>query len=103
MTERSRPGLVSHNGETRIRVMKGLELTKRQAVLVLVGLLFAFAIPDLALMTPSLQLTVVHQGLLFGLAAVGLNLLLRHTRLVSFGHAAFFGTGAYTTAVLAAK
>ncbi|AFK19531.1 branched-chain amino acid ABC transporter permease [Haloferax mediterranei ATCC 33500] len=83
--------------------MKGLELTKRQAVLVLVGLLFAFAIPDLALMTPSLQLTVVHQGLLFGLAAVGLNLLLRHTRLVSFGHAAFFGTGAYTTAVLAAK
>ncbi|ELZ81062.1 branched-chain amino acid ABC transporter permease [Haloferax elongans ATCC BAA-1513] len=103
MSNRSLPGLVSRDGETRVRVTKGLELTKRQSMLALVGLLVVFAIPDIATVTPSLQLTVVHQGLLFGLAAVGLNLLLRHTRLVSFGHAAFFGTGAYTAAVLAAK
>lgn len=100
---RAWPGLVSRDGETRVRVMKGLELTTRQAVAALVGLLVAFAVPDLARLTSSVQLSVVHQGLAFGLAAVGLNLLLRHTKLVSFGHAAFFGTGAYTTALLAAK
>ncbi|WP_137284037.1 branched-chain amino acid ABC transporter permease [Halorussus salinisoli] len=83
--------------------MKGLELTRKQAVLALVGLLVAFAVPDLARLSASVQLSVVHQGLAFGLAAVGLNLLLRHTKLVSFGHAAFFGTGAYATALLAAK
>ncbi|WP_420028706.1 branched-chain amino acid ABC transporter permease [Halorussus caseinilyticus] len=83
--------------------MKGLELTRKQAVLTVVGLLLAFAVPDLARLTASVQLSVVHQGLAFGLAAVGLNLLLRHTKLVSFGHAAFFGTGAYATALLASK
>jgi branched-chain amino acid transport system permease protein len=80
-----------------------LVLSKRQASLALGGLIFLFAVPDLATLAPAIQLTVIHQGLLFGLAAVGLNLLLRHTRLVSFGHAAFFGTGAYATAILAAK
>ncbi|WP_458185216.1 branched-chain amino acid ABC transporter permease [Haladaptatus sp. NG-WS-4] len=98
-----RPGLVSRDGKTRVRVMRGLELTRRQAGLALVGLVVLFAVPDLVKLTPSLQLSIVHQGIAFGLAAVGLNLLLRHTRLVSFGHAAFFGTGAYTTAILAAK
>ncbi|WP_458207201.1 branched-chain amino acid ABC transporter permease [Haladaptatus sp. NG-SE-30] len=83
--------------------MRGLELTRRQAALALFGLVVLFAVPDLVKLTPSLQLSIIHQGIAFGLAAVGLNLLLRHTRLVSFGHAAFFGTGAYTTAILAAK
>lgn len=100
---RTWPGLVDRDGERRLRVMKGLELGGRQAVLAFVGLLLAFAVPDLARLTPRIQLSVVHQGLAFGLAAVGLNLLLRHTKLVSFGHAAFFGTGAYATALLAAK
>jgi branched-chain amino acid transport system permease protein len=97
------PGLVSRDGETRVRVMKGLELSRKQAAFALVGLLLAFAVPDLARLTSSVQLSVVHQGLAFGLAAVGLNLLLRHTKLVSFGHAAFFGTGAYAAALLASK
>lgn len=104
MSDDSRwPGLVGRDGGTRVRVMRGLELTRRQAALALLGLVVAFAVPDIARLTTTLQLSVVHQGLAFGLAAVGLNLLLRHTRLVSFGHAAFFGTGAYTTALLASK
>ncbi|QLG64049.1 branched-chain amino acid ABC transporter permease [Halorarum salinum] len=78
-----------------------MELPPRRAALGLLGLLLLVAVPDLAKLSPGLQLRVVHEGVLFGLAAVGLNLLLRHTRLVSFGHAAFFGTGAYTAAVLA--
>jgi branched-chain amino acid transport system permease protein len=97
------PGLVERDGETRVRVVRGLELTRRQAILLFVGVVVLFAVPDVAALSDAVQLGVVHQGLLFGFAAVGLNLLLRHTKLVSFGHAAFFGTGAYTAAVLASS
>jgi branched-chain amino acid transport system permease protein len=41
--------------------------------------------------------------LIFGLFAVSLNLLLGYTGLVSFGHAAYFGVGAYTCALLMKK
>lgn len=41
--------------------------------------------------------------LIIGLFAVSLNLLLGYTGLVSFGHAAFFGIGAYTCALLMKK
>lgn len=95
------PGLVERDGETRIRISKGLELTIPRALALVGGILFLFVIPELTLLSTSIQLSVIHQGLMFGLAAVGLNLLLRHTKLVSFGHAAFFGTGAYTAALLA--
>jgi len=39
-------------------------------------------------------------ALLFGAAAMSLDLLIGYTGLVSFGHAAFFGLGAYSTAML---
>ena len=39
-------------------------------------------------------------ALLFGTVAMSLDLLIGYTGLVSFGHAAFFGLGAYSTAVL---
>jgi branched-chain amino acid transport system permease protein len=39
-------------------------------------------------------------ALLFGTVAMSLDLLMGYTGLVSFGHAAFFGLGAYATAVL---
>jgi branched-chain amino acid transport system permease protein len=39
-------------------------------------------------------------ALLFGTVAMSLDLLMGYTGLVSFGHAAFFGLGAYSTAVL---
>jgi branched-chain amino acid transport system permease protein len=38
--------------------------------------------------------------LIFALAAMGLNLLLGHTGGLSFGHAAYFGLGAYGTGLL---
>lgn len=37
--------------------------------------------------------------LIFAILASGINLLLGYTNLISLGHAAFFGVGAYTTAV----
>jgi branched-chain amino acid transport system permease protein len=41
--------------------------------------------------------------LIFGLFAVSLNLLLGYTGLISFGHATYFGIGAYTCALLMMK
>jgi branched-chain amino acid transport system permease protein len=68
---------------------------------VLLGLVALFSAPDLTRLTDQVPLLTVQIGVAFGFAALGVNLLLRHTKLVSFGHAAFFGTGAYAVALLA--
>ena len=96
------PGLERDDGQLKIRVMKGLSLTPLQLVGVLVGIGALFALPDIARVTESVPIRErpLYRGMVLGLAAVGLNLLLRHADLTSFGHAAFFGTGAYTVAVL---
>jgi branched-chain amino acid transport system permease protein len=39
-------------------------------------------------------------GLIFAIAALGFNLLLGYTGLLSFGHCAYFGVGAYTAAFM---
>ena len=49
----------------------------------------------------SFQLSISTEILIFSIAAMGLNLLLGYTGLVSFGHAAFFGVAAYTAALTA--
>jgi len=41
--------------------------------------------------------------LVFGIAVVGFNLLLGYVELLSFGHAAFFGSAAYAAALLASS
>jgi branched-chain amino acid transport system permease protein len=46
---------------------------------------------------------LVSEILVFAIFAMSLNLLLGFTGLISFGHAAFFGLGAYTVAVLGAQ
>ena len=43
------------------------------------------------------------QVLIFGLLAMGFNLLYGYTGLLSFGHAAYYGLGAYGTGLLLAK
>jgi branched-chain amino acid transport system permease protein len=43
------------------------------------------------------------QVLIFGLLALGFNLLYGYTGLLSFGHAAYYGLGAYGTGILLAK
>src|SRR5262245_5596264 len=45
-------------------------------------------------------LVVLGEGLVFAIACMDLNLLLGHTGLVSLGHAAYFGIGAYTGGLL---
>jgi len=47
------------------------------------------------------QIQLLTYGLIAAIAALGFNLLLGYTGLLSFGHSAFFGIGAYTVAMLA--
>src|SRR5262245_64782840 len=46
------------------------------------------------------QTELLIYGLTFAIAALGFNLLLGYTGLLSFGHSAYFGTGAYTVAFI---
>ena len=56
------------------------------------------------LVLPSLaapyQTVLLSYGLIFAIAALGFNLLLGYTGLLSFGHSAFFGVGAYAVAFI---
>jgi branched-chain amino acid transport system permease protein len=47
------------------------------------------------------QTVLLTYGLIMAIAALGFNLLLGYTGLLSFGHSAYFGTGAYTVAFIA--
>jgi branched-chain amino acid transport system permease protein len=57
------------------------------------------ALPALPFMS-KFYLLLAFDALLFGTIAMALDLLMGYTGLVSFGHAAFFGLGAYASAVL---
>jgi branched-chain amino acid transport system permease protein len=68
-----------------------------RVVLLLAGVLVLLALP---LVLPPFDTLQVSYGLIFGIAALGFNLLLGYTGLLSFGHSAFFGAGAYAAAFL---
>lgn len=57
------------------------------------------AVPAVPGMT-SYYLLLAFDALLFGAVAMSLDLVMGYTGLVSFGHAAFFGLGAYASAIL---
>jgi branched-chain amino acid transport system permease protein len=68
------------------------------------GLLIAAAAALAPLVYPStFLLNVGPQILVMGLFAMSLNLLIGYTGMVSFGHAAYFGVGAYTLGILIQK
>jgi branched-chain amino acid transport system permease protein len=46
------------------------------------------------------QLSILTELMIFGLLALSLDLIMGYTGMVSFGHAAYFGLGAYTSALL---
>lgn len=52
---------------------------------------------------PAYGLQVAIQAVILAIFALSFNLLFRHTGLLSFGHAAFFGASAYTTALAMSK
>ncbi len=67
-------------------------------------LLYAIPITLLLLVLPFVlepyQTILLSYGLIFAIAALGFNLLLGYTGLLSFGHSAYFGTGAYAVAFI---
>lgn len=63
----------------------------------------ALALIVLPLALTSYQLGLLTKTLIFGLFAMSLNLVLGYAGLPSLGHAAYFGVGAYTVALLALR
>lgn len=70
--------------------------TRRFRIACLVSLGLALAAPAVL---GAYGLLVAVQALIFGLFALSFDLLIGRSGLVSFGHAAFFGAGAYTVGV----
>src|SRR5207253_2586578 len=52
------------------------------------------------LVAPPYGAILLAYGLVMAIAALGFNLLLGYTGLLSFGHSAYFGVGAYTVALM---
>jgi branched-chain amino acid transport system permease protein len=61
-------------------------------IVIVLGLLPRFVDPY--------QTVLLTYGLIMAIAALGFNLLLGYTGLLSFGHSAYFGAGAYTVAFI---
>ena len=71
---------------------------------ILWGIIFAVGLILLPFVYPSMFLiNLLTQILIMGLFATSLNLLVGYTGMVSFGHAAFFGVGAYTAGIILQK
>jgi branched-chain amino acid transport system permease protein len=64
-----------------------------------VGLPVLAFLAMLPFVAPPYQTVLLSYGLIFAIAALGFNLLLGYTGLLSFGHSAYFGMGAYAVAL----
>jgi len=58
------------------------------------------ALIGLPFVVPPYQTVLLSYGLVLAIAALGFNLLLGYTGLLSFGHSAYFGVGAYAVAFI---
>jgi len=65
-----------------------------------IGALAVGALAVIPAVASPFQTITICYGLVFAIAALGFNLLLGYTGLLSFGHSAYFGTGAYVVALL---
>jgi len=77
-------------------------MPKNRPLLMVLAWLIPVAIALLAapyVVGPFHTLTLMY-GLVFGIGVLGFNLLLGYTGLLSFGHSAYFGAGAYTVAFM---
>jgi len=70
---------------------------KRVLVSVIPIAVVLFVLP---LLVAPYHVTLLAYGLIFAIAALGFNLLLGYTGLLSFGHSAYFGMGAYAAAFI---
>ena len=72
-----------------------------QRALTIVILLLAVAFPiAMQAIDQTYYVTMASRILVYALAATSLNLLLGYGGMISFGHAAFVGAGAYTASIM---
>ncbi len=93
-------------GPLRRRPQRGVAAASTLATLVrrhpiLIGIIFLAGAPFVLDYTP-LYTALFSEVLVFGLYGLAFDLLLGHTGVLSFGHSAYFGVGAYTTGLLLA-
>jgi branched-chain amino acid transport system permease protein len=67
------------------------------------GVALAVLVATAPLYLPSYYVGLLTKGLILGLFAMSLNVILGYTGLGSFGHALYFGVGAYTAGLLSLK
>ena len=87
--ERELPGVVTMPFETR----------SRTGTFVAAGVIAA-VLAVLPFVLDQYQTILLAYGLAMAIGALGFNLLLGYTGLLSFGHSAYFGTGAYAVALM---
>lgn len=68
-----------------------------------VGLATVFILALAPFVLPSYYIFLLSKALVMSIFAMGFTLLFGYTGLLSFGHAAYFALGAYTTAILIVK
>ena len=76
--------------------------SRKRAIVLAAGLVLLAAVPPLAaLANQPFYLDLVRRVMIFAIAALSLNLILGYGGMISFGHAAYLGVGAYAVGVLA--
>src|SRR5215831_1635296 len=103
LSHRSRGAAGQTDRSVRNRVMTAAAVTRVQYRPKLLLFAAAVVLLLLALLPPYIglyQTQLLTYGLIAAIAALGFNLLLGYTGLLSFGHSAFFGIGAYSVAFL---
>jgi branched-chain amino acid transport system permease protein len=78
-----------------------MRLGRRRTVLLVLVLLLAAVPPAAGLLGQPFYVDLVRRVMIFAIAAVSLDLILGYGGMVSFGHAAYLGVGAYAVTVLA--
>jgi branched-chain amino acid transport system permease protein len=78
--------------------MSQMALPPRRVVAYAIPVLLALVV--LPVFVEPYQTVLLSYGLVFAIAALGFNLLLGYTGLLSFGHSAYFGVGAYAVAFI---
>ena len=76
--------------------------SRTRAIVLATGLLLLAAVPPVAaLLNQPFYLDLLRRVMIFAIAALSLNLILGYGGMISFGHAAYLGVGAYAVGVLA--
>jgi len=75
---------------------------QRRTILLGIGLLLLALVPPIAgILNQPFYLDLLRRVMIFAIAAVSLNLILGYGGMVSFGHAAYLGIGAYAVGIFA--